>query len=263
MLFWKKKLRESMLAFSLLVAVQALELWTVPSGQAASALADGTHTVSYVITKAENDSVSMANDYFEKPAALTVKNGDITARIQLNHSKWITVFKTAAGGEFSDAKVVGSDKDEDTRIVQFKIEDLSKPLLSKIHVTVPDIDYDHDYTIRFVFDQKTLKSTGAALAEKQTGEGAKSGSGVNAAAQGTKPEGAAAAVKKPAAAEASTVAGSGSEKSQAGAQSSSGGPPAAAAALNPATGDEAPLATLFGLLSASGLYIAYRLRKGH
>lgn len=73
------------LAFALLVSPQ--------TAGAAPSLSDGTYTIDYVITKAENDSVSMANDYFEKPAILTVKNGTVTAQIQLNHSKWITVSK--------------------------------------------------------------------------------------------------------------------------------------------------------------------------
>ncbi|NQX59829.1 heme uptake protein IsdC [Paenibacillus qinlingensis] len=129
---------------------------------AASNVSDGTYSIDYVITKAENDSASMANDYFEKPAILKVKNGEITAQIQMNHSKWITVFKTAKGTDFPSAEVIKSNQVEDTRVVQFAIEDISKPLLSKIHVTVKDIDYDHDYTIRFLFDTNTLKLTESA-----------------------------------------------------------------------------------------------------
>ncbi|MGQ0419112.1 NEAT domain-containing protein [Bacillus sp. HC-Mk] len=39
----------------------------MPYGNASAKLADGTYDINYVIQKAENDSASMANDYFEKP----------------------------------------------------------------------------------------------------------------------------------------------------------------------------------------------------
>lgn len=48
-----------------------LMLFSLPKAEAA--LADGTYTLNYTVTKAENDSASMANDYFEKPATVFVK----------------------------------------------------------------------------------------------------------------------------------------------------------------------------------------------
>ena len=40
--------------------------------------------------KAEDDSATMANDYFEKPAKLIVKNGEMRVQVLMNHSAWIT-----------------------------------------------------------------------------------------------------------------------------------------------------------------------------
>lgn len=37
----------------------------MPYGKVSAQLADGTYDINYVIQKAENDSASMANDYFE------------------------------------------------------------------------------------------------------------------------------------------------------------------------------------------------------
>lgn len=115
-------------------------------------LADGTYDINYVIQKAENDSASMANDYFEKPAKLVVKNGEMRVQIPMNHSAWITEFKAPENGNFVDAKVVSKDESTDKRTVEFKIDDLSKPAVPKIHVVVPNVNYDHNYTIRFAFD---------------------------------------------------------------------------------------------------------------
>ncbi|WP_141502545.1 heme uptake protein IsdC [Paenibacillus luteus] len=132
-------------------------LFTVPAVHAAE-VEDGTYTIDYVIKKAEDESASMANDYWEKPAKVIVENGKITIQVVVNHSKWVTEFKIPDGsGGYANTKVISSNKAEDSRVTQFSVPDLSSTMLSKIHVTVPDIDYDHDYTIRFDFDQKSMK----------------------------------------------------------------------------------------------------------
>lgn len=152
-------------------AVLGLVLCISPKVQAeATALQDGKYTVDYNILKAENDSVSMANDYFEKPAVIHVNNGKIEAQIQLNHSAWITEFKVPAGGGYVDATTVSSDSAADTRVARFPLQSLESPLESKIHVTVPSVDYDHDYTIRFAFDSSSItedKSEKSAAAQNK------------------------------------------------------------------------------------------------
>ena len=69
----------------------------------------------------------MANDYFEKPAKLIVKNGEMRVQVPMNHSAWITEFKAPKNGNFVDAKVVSKDESADKRTVEFKVDDLSKP----------------------------------------------------------------------------------------------------------------------------------------
>ncbi|NHN29175.1 heme uptake protein IsdC [Paenibacillus agricola] len=156
----KRRLLQSVL----ITALCLLTLIIMPTAQAAIDLADGTYTLNYTITKAENESVSMANDYFEKPATVFVKNGQIEIQLPINHSKWVTQFKIPNQASLVDAKVISTDTAADKRIVRFPVSDLSKPIISKIHVTVPSIDYDHDYTIRFMLDEKSIKSTEAVAA---------------------------------------------------------------------------------------------------
>ncbi|EJR68073.1 heme uptake protein IsdC [Bacillus cereus VD115] len=142
----------SVLPAFIMTFVCMLAFLVVPFGQASAKLADGTYDINYVIQKAENESASMANDYFEKPAKLVVKNGEMKVQVPMNHSAWITEFKAPENGNFVDAKVVSKDEAADKRTVEFKVDDLSKPLGVKIHVVVPSANYDHHYTIRFVFD---------------------------------------------------------------------------------------------------------------
>ncbi|MGR5868420.1 NEAT domain-containing protein [Bacillus pacificus] len=73
----------------------------------------------------------MANDYFEKPAKLVVKNGEMRVQIPMNHSAWITEFKAPENGNFVDSKVVSKDEAADKRTVEFKVDDLSKPAAVK------------------------------------------------------------------------------------------------------------------------------------
>jgi len=118
---------------------------------------DGTYTIDYIIKKPDDESVSMANDYWEKPATVIVSSGTITVQMTINHSEWVTQFKVPDGDDYVDANVISRDSSKNTRLVQFSLASLDKPMLSQIHVTVPEIDYDHNYTIRFVFDTSTLK----------------------------------------------------------------------------------------------------------
>ncbi len=141
---------------------------SVVAATASTKLADGTYTLKYDILKAENDSVSMANDYFEKPAKLYVKKGQMTMQIKLNHSEWTTGFKVDYKGKIIDTKVIHKDAKTDTRTVQFPITTVNSPLISKIHVTVPAYNYDHDYTIRFAFDSKSVKKVATVQSTKST-----------------------------------------------------------------------------------------------
>ena len=77
-----------------------LAFLVMPYGNVSAKLADGTYDINYVIQKAENDSASMANDYFEKPAKLIVKNGEMRVQVPMNHSTWITEFKAPKEREF-------------------------------------------------------------------------------------------------------------------------------------------------------------------
>lgn len=43
---------------------------------AQAALKDGTYSVDYTVIQGDSDSASMANDYFDKPATVTVNGGN-------------------------------------------------------------------------------------------------------------------------------------------------------------------------------------------
>ncbi|MFS0723821.1 heme uptake protein IsdC [Paenibacillus sp. 1P07SE] len=182
----------------------------------AGPLDNGVYTADYTVLKAEDDSASMANDYWEKPARITMKDGLATIQLTINHSKWVTEFKVPGGGGYVDTRIISTDEASDKRTVQFAAADISQPILSKIHVTVAEIDYDHDYTIRLVFKPESIQLIEAAESPKNPDPPAETASAAEQPASPAKP---------PAAAEQPAAGQVGGSKPQEPAASASSVPP--------------------------------------
>ncbi|MFJ7735892.1 heme uptake protein IsdC [Lysinibacillus sp. NPDC097287] len=130
--------------------------------QASAQLADGTHSVKYQVNKPDSNSASIANDYFVKPAKVTVKNGVATVQITLKNSAWITKFQPPGG-----ATIISEDKTADTRVVQFTVKDLSKPVVTSMKIDINDINYHHEYSVSLIFEAPST-SVGATTSENVT-----------------------------------------------------------------------------------------------
>ncbi len=122
-----------------------------------AAVADGTYNVNYQVNKPGSNSASMANDYFLKPAKLTVKNGEMSIQLTIKNSAWVTQFNPPGG-----AAVISSNTGADQRVVQFGIGTFN-PLTVGLKIDIEDIDYHHSYSVDFVFD-----SSGLPEAKQQT-----------------------------------------------------------------------------------------------
>ncbi|WP_167859145.1 NEAT domain-containing protein [Paenibacillus cymbidii] len=275
----------------------ALMALGVPAAWAEGRLADGTYDVVYTVKKPDDESVSIANDYFEKPAKVTIVSGRTTVQLQMNHSNWIGYFKVpGSGGSFVDAEVVGSNADDNTRIVRFDVADLQTPTVVQMKVTIKELGYNHEYATRFVFKTDGLPLAAAAsaapAADKPAGAATAS---PNATALATSPS--AAATAPPAATPAQTAAASPSAAAAAVSPAASGAissapsatppradasqAPAASAAAGHAGGNIAPptpatnpdegegagqrtgaiIAAAIAVVLLAGGYAAYRLRK--
>ncbi len=151
------------------MAVFLLALMLPFSNAQAAALKDGTYSVNYTVLKAEGNAVSMANDYWLKPAKVIAKNGNLTIQMTIKNSSWVTEFKVPGNGGYVDTTVLSTNKKANTRLVQFQAQSLSKPIKSKIHVTVKSADYDHDYTIQLKFDESSIKSLSSNNANQSAG----------------------------------------------------------------------------------------------
>lgn len=147
------------------------------TGAYAASLDDGLYTVDYELLVGDGDSVSIANDYFEKPALLKVKDGDAYMQITVNHSNWVKELKAQNGDEFVDVNVIGWDDEADIRVVEFKVDsDLSEPFPLKMRVVIEEMEpaYDHSYSVRAALNLYSAEVTdtgwlGEAESEGTTG----------------------------------------------------------------------------------------------
>ncbi|EAE1292933.1 TPA: heme uptake protein IsdC [Listeria monocytogenes] len=123
---------------------------------AQAALKDGTYSIDYTVLQGDSDSVSMANDYFDKPATVTVNGGKSSVSLQVNHSKWITGLWV----EGSTVSVTSKNTANDTRKVSFPVSTLSSPVNAKIKVDIDDdgLNYHHEYQIKLRFDEGSAKA---------------------------------------------------------------------------------------------------------
>jgi len=130
----------------------------------AADLSNGTYVVDYEMLQAENYSVSIANDYFEKPATLTIDEDGQYLRFTVNHAKWIKFIKSANGESFADVNLVSEDLENDKRVIAFKVDgDITEPLLLQMHVIIEEMEpsYDHKYSVRLNLDLATMEVTDA------------------------------------------------------------------------------------------------------
>ena len=140
-----------------------LLLWTIVLLPVkAESLSDGVYAVEYELLQGDSDSVSIANDYFEKPALLKVDGGEQILQLTLNHSKWVQELQEQSGDGFADVKVVAADEEADTRVIELDVDgELAEPFPVKMHVVIDELEipYDHAYTVRVAVDASSLQET--------------------------------------------------------------------------------------------------------
>ncbi len=146
--------------FAVMTALSVLLVLVYPGNlaKAESVLEDGSYYVDYTVYQAEGESVSIANDYFKKKAAVFVSRGKMHAEITVSHSDWIKSLQAGTEDSAKDVVVIEENREEDTRQVAFYINDqLEEPVYMQMHVQIPDLNYDHQYTVRLKFDSSSVE----------------------------------------------------------------------------------------------------------
>ncbi|MDR5044914.1 NEAT domain-containing protein [Bacillus thuringiensis] len=124
--------------------------------QAATKLADGEYSIGFKVLKDTSDEESMMNQYSVSPGTLKVKDGKKKVSFTLTNSSWITKFETEKAGKLVATNVISEDKEKDTRVVEFDVEDVEKVLNAKVKVDIDFLNYHHEYDVRIAFDQNSI-----------------------------------------------------------------------------------------------------------
>ncbi|MFB4333674.1 NEAT domain-containing protein [Bacillus cereus group sp. BfR-BA-01311] len=124
------------------------------------ALKDGEYSIGFKVLKDQTDEISMMNTYTKSPGVLKVKDGKKYVSFTLTNSTWITKFEFEKNGSFVNAKVLSENKEQNTRVVEVEVNDLSKKLNAKVKVDIDSMNYHHVYDVQFVFDQDSIKALG-------------------------------------------------------------------------------------------------------
>ncbi|GEM_PF-1552870 len=136
-----------------------------PAVQAdSSALQDGEYTIAFKVLKDGVDEASQMERYVEKPATLTIDGNEKSVSLTLKSSSSIqslSVDSNGVGRENPDGFVavteISKDTEQDTRLVQFQVNDLSSKLNASMHVVVPSIGYDSKYIVQLQFDESSIQ----------------------------------------------------------------------------------------------------------
>ncbi|WP_231293225.1 MULTISPECIES: heme uptake protein IsdC [unclassified Sporosarcina] len=139
-------MRKAFLSF----AAAAIFVLMIGLPQASAKFADGTQSLHYQVNQPDSSSASIADGYFQKPALVTVTNGSAIVQLTLKESSWITKFEPEGG-----AVVVNEDLKANTRVVEFTVKDISKPVKIPMKVDVDEINYHHEYTVDLVFKENS------------------------------------------------------------------------------------------------------------
>lgn len=131
---------------------------------------DGIYDIEYEVLTAEATDVSIANDYFDKPATLIVDGEKRWIQLPINHAGWVVGLKTPLNGDFVEVETLEEDEEADKRIIQFLVEeehDLEEPIEINMHIIVDVLeeDYDHHYTTFFDFDEESISERDEPLVE--------------------------------------------------------------------------------------------------
>lgn len=136
---------------------------------AANSLEEGTYEIDFTILKNNANEASMMNDYVENKARLSVRDGKKFVSITLTDHQSITGFKVEQNGSLQDAKIISENKNNNTRVVEFEVDDITKinNAWVSIYMNIPGFLYDANYDVRISLHSNTIKPITNAPTESQ------------------------------------------------------------------------------------------------
>ncbi|HHB1439179.1 TPA: NEAT domain-containing protein, partial [Bacillus mobilis] len=118
---------------------------------------DGNYSIPFKVLKNKTDEESRMKDKLISPAVLKVANGKKKATVTLTDNASIKNFQTEKDGSFVDAKVISENKEKNTRVVEFEVDNLSKKLNTKVFIEVASQNYKQTHELQLQFNQEKLE----------------------------------------------------------------------------------------------------------
>ncbi|WP_338553020.1 NEAT domain-containing protein [Paenibacillus sp. KS-LC4] len=131
--------------------------------------ASANRQINYAALHATNQAFSSMDSYFLKPANVTSVDGSTFVSFTIKDSSIVTAFKVKENGVLVDSMIVSTDTLANTRVVKFKVSDLTALLDAQVHISMPTVidprsgqPYEADHNIRLSFgtgDATALKAS--------------------------------------------------------------------------------------------------------
>lgn len=122
----------------------------------------------FTTVHATSDTFSAVESYFLKPATVTASGGSTYVSFTIKDSSIIKEFQVKTGGQYIDATVLSENTANNTRVVTFKADSLSALLDAKVHIAIPEQNYDRMHDIRLNLNNVDNGALAQAVADANT-----------------------------------------------------------------------------------------------
>ncbi|WP_028552562.1 NEAT domain-containing protein [Paenibacillus sp. UNC451MF] len=129
------------------------------------------YDLNYTTLHATQDKPSSMEKYFVKPGKLKVLQGQKLMTFTIKDSATIPSFKLEQNGALVETTIVSTNTTDNTRVVQFPVNDLTALLNARVHISthMPNgTPYEMDHDIRLRFDVGTKTALSALIADAQS-----------------------------------------------------------------------------------------------
>jgi heme-binding NEAT domain protein len=145
----------------LLIVMMMTILLLVPQTTHAEQV-NGEYTIGFSIMHADKKNASIAEGYWNQPAKVFIKDGNISVQTTINKHAWVSEFAISHNGSANEVKTLSVDEAVNTRITEFQVANFTDLVESNVSVYIEEIDYEHSYTMYFKFKPETLTLVKAA-----------------------------------------------------------------------------------------------------
>ncbi|WP_171056342.1 NEAT domain-containing protein [Paenibacillus sinopodophylli] len=114
---------------------------------------------------ADKEQFSTMDSYFAKPALVTTQNGSTFVTLTVKDSSTVQAFRVKTGGAFVESEVISQDTEANTRVVTFKVDDLSALVSAQVRVVIPARNYDSTHDIRLNINNVNNAALALAIAD--------------------------------------------------------------------------------------------------